>query len=155
MSETAKVHVVEVTPTLDTSAYADSDRLGSIEEIACGNDIGHPVTLMNLVVLDKDDQGVAFDILFFNESPTVASADNANISITDAELEKCVGIVSVTADDYADLLSAQVATKNNIGLGMKPVSGSGSLYALLVSRGAPTYTASGLVFKYYFAMDRS
>lgn len=155
MSVSAQVHTVTVTPTLDTSAYAAGDRLGSIMTITAGNNGSHPVTLMDLKVLDKADQGAAFDIMFFNALPTVASADNAAISITATEMEKYLGHVSITADLYADFGPTKGAVKSLIGLGLKPANQDGIVYALCVSRGTPTYAASSLVLQFYFAMDRS
>ena len=152
MSGYAQTHHVTVTPTLDTSAYSDGDRMGSIMTIEAGNDSGNPVTIMDVKVQDKADQGATFDMLFFNELPVVASADNAAISITDAEGEKYEG--HITIDTYSDFGGWQGATKLNVGLAVKPAAADGKIYALLVSRGTPTYAANSLRIKISFAMDR-
>lgn len=95
-------NTITVQPTLDTSAYASGDRLGSIHTITNafrefhrpfgqttpgvptialgGNNI-----LAEITIIDQAKQSAAIDILFFDKSPTVASADNAAIDISDAE----------------------------------------------------------------------
>lgn len=147
MSDRAATVEVSGTPTLDTSAYADGDRMGSIVELDVKNDA---VTLLNVEVLDKADQGANFDILFFKSSPTVASSDNAALSITDSEAEKCLGVVSI--ETWKDLGGNQMGYARNVGLGLMPESG-GKLYMLLQSRGTPTYAAASLTLRFYFAVD--
>lgn len=148
-------HSVSATPTLDTNAYAAGDRLGSLMTISHGNAEGKPITLQTLTVLDKADQGTAFDVLFFDAQPTIASNDNAALDISDAEMDKCIGIVSVAGADFADCGGARVASVRSVGLALKPAAGATAIYALLVARGTPTYTASSLRLSFHFDMDRT
>lgn len=145
---------VEVTPTLDTLAYADGDRLGSIEEVDVDAENGyHGVKLDSISVTDLSGNGIALDLLFFHASPTVASADNAAIDIADAEIVKFQGHVSLAATDYIATASNKIGTKSNIGLGLKTQQSdsSGKLYVLAVARGAATFAASDLTFKLHFS----
>jgi hypothetical protein len=137
---------------LDTAAYASGDRLGSIVTLTnVTKNTGGISRLVGLTVLDKEVQSQAFDILFFNASPTVASADNAAIDITDAEMAKCVGRVTVGTANYVATASNSVATVNDINCYLKAVAGQSSLYALLVCRsGTPTYAAGSLVLSLTF-----
>ena len=143
---------VEITPTVDTAIYASGDRVGSIQTILGANEGGGRLTtLQGLVVVDKSKQKSVLTLFFFDELPAVASADQAAADITDAEMvDKCLGYVAIAAADYRDLANNSTATVKDINLYLKPKT-SGTLYAVLVSGGTPTYTStSDLCFKYTF-----
>lgn len=141
-------HFVESTPVLDTSAYAAGDHMSDVATVITGATNARPVKLASIAVLDKDDQGAAFDVLLFKSSPTVASSKNAALNISDAEMENCVGYIPIASGDYADFGGARIAQKN-LEQYVKP-DGEGKIYYLLVARGTPTHTASGLTLKFYF-----
>ena len=142
---------VEVTPTLDTSAYATGDHMGTVHTLTgVNNDGGQMTYLQGLVIVDRAKQKSALDVFFFDASPTVASSDNAAADVSDAEMvDKCIGWVTVAAADYKDLNANSTATVKDINLPLKPAA-SGTVYVLVVSRGSPTYGASDLTFKYTF-----
>lgn len=166
---------IAVTPTLDTNAYATGDRLGSIHtltnafrlvyrshdgssaNISAGTPIARNgrIILAEITVIDQAKQSAAMDILFFSASPTVASADNAAIDITDAEMiAKCLGGVSI-GTSYIALANNSITTERNINLHLKQDATSTvqDLYALPIVRGAATYAASSLKFLYKFYQD--
>jgi hypothetical protein len=101
-----------------------------------------------VTVLDKDDQAADFDLIFLDAATSIGTEDAA-VDITDAEAEDVIGCVSIVAADYVDLIANQVATKTGIGLEMK-TDGSTSLYVAGVTRGTPTYSASGVIIKFGF-----
>lgn len=165
--------VISVVPTLDTNAYASGDRLGSIHtitgafrKIRRSYDAASPVEtgyqpyhgkvyLHSVVIIDSAKQSQPIDILFFNALPTVASADNAAIDISDAEMEaKYIGGISVD-EDYISLAANSAVTKRNIGLLVKQSTSAvdNNIYAVPVIRGAGTYAASSLKFLYAFMQD--
>lgn len=153
MATRYQAKVVSAVPTLDTSAYASGDRMGTVMTLTGVFDVpSGAAELTSVTIIDQAGQSAALDILFFTASPTVASADNAAIDISDAEmLAKCVGSVTFAASDYKATASNSVGTLKNIGLVLQgarnsatTISDSQNLYALLVSRGSPTYAASSL-----------
>lgn len=149
------MRLVSVTPTLDTSAYSNLDRMGSIFEIpGVGSDNRSEVReLTSLSVLDKSNghQNANFLLHLFNASPAVASADNAALDISDAELAaKYLGTVEVASANYNNLAGSSVASLKAIGLILKVADGSTSLYGILQSKGAPTFAASDLVLNLGF-----
>lgn len=153
MTRIAKV--ITVTPTIEAAAYGDADRLGSIMTLANAFAAGKgTVELSSITVLDKAKQKAAIDVLFFSELPTVASADNAALSITDAEMAKYIGRVAIPAAGYEDTGDNSDTTVRNIGLLMQAAAGSTSLYAILQSQGTPTYTStSDLTLKFSLVQD--
>lgn len=141
----------EKTVTVDTNAFADGDYVGSVITIEgmCRGGASAAV-LEKITILDKDAQGVALDLLFFDESPTVASAENAALNISDTEMEKCIGGVSIVAADYHSTSANSIATKViSPGLPLKPDS-SETVYCVIKSRGTPTYAGAALTLRFTF-----
>jgi hypothetical protein len=153
---TTNSKIVEVTPTLDTNAYASGDRLGSVMTISGAvRRTGLEAFLCDVVVVDKAKQSQSIDILFFKSSPTVASSDNAAIDISDAEMgDKFIGRVSVLTTDYTALANNSEASPAPYNRLLSADEGKTDIYALAVCRsGTPTYAANSLVFKFKFIQD--
>lgn len=140
--------VVEVTLTLDTSQYGDADVLADTQAIANAVIANSVSELKSVVLIDKDDQAAALDLLFL-ESNTSIGTENAALAITDAAAGEIVGAIEVAAGDYVDLANSQIVVKTDVGILMQPTSGT-SLYVAAISRGTATYTASGIVLKLGF-----
>jgi hypothetical protein len=154
--------VIEVTPTLDTNAYASGDRMGSIFEIPFAVlDSQGTALLISLVAIDKDAQGKAFDVMVFEDLPVVASADNAAISIADDEMDKLLGEIVVASGDwkstaankYACIRDFAIPVKNRTTYKASDPDGSKSLWGLCVAREGVTHTAAGLVLKFGLEQD--
>lgn len=155
------VQVVTATPTITSgSAYASGNQLGGLLTLSGVNNGGSAgCALIDVVVTDKAGQSAALDVLLFDASVTVGS-DKAAVAISAADLTAhCLGNLKVTAAMYSSAGTPSVATFNgsNMPLLLKPAAGqtgTGTLYAVLVSRGTPTYTStSDLTVKFLFAYD--
>jgi hypothetical protein len=145
MGVSSNVYTLEATPTLDTNAYAANDRVGSVMTFTPAIGITSPqFTIQSIALIDEAKQSLELDLLLFAASPTIASADNAAIDITDAQMKaNFVGSVTIYASDYKALANSSCATVRNVGLTLKP-DASNSFYGVLVTRGAPTYAATSL-----------
>ena len=147
-----KVMYAEVTLSLDTSAYADGDVLADTQDLSLQpSQQDRNYVLHSAVVLDKDDQGVALDLVFLRENKTLGT-ENAAVSISDADAAEIVGVVEVVAGDYVDLTGSQVAQRSALSIVVSPSSAT-SLFMGVISRGAGTYTASGIVVKVGFLLE--
>ena len=148
-------HVVEVTPTINTDAYTANDQVGGLMTLsgACDGP-GAGAVLRQVTIVDKAKQKAAMTVLLFDESPTVASSNNAAVDVADAQMAgKCMGSVSVAAGDYADVANSSVATKATT-FWARPIAGQTTLYALAYTTGTPTYGADGdLVFRFHFTWE--
>lgn len=145
--------VYDVTLSLNTSAYATGDLLADVQEMATFFRVnGGTAVIQSVTVIDKDDQGVALDLVFTDDSGTWGT-ENSAVSVTDAIADGVQGVVSVAAADYADMINSQIASKSSLGLVVKAPSESKSLYIVAVSRGAGTYTASGIVVRIGVMLD--
>lgn len=142
---------VAVTPTLDTSQYADGDSMADLITLAgVLRRAGPCAELLSAYGVDKDDQGVAFDIVLFDRSVTLPSKNSA-WDVSDADMLFSQGIIRVESGDYVDLGGNRVFAKRGLGLGVKP--NATALYAGLISRGTGTYTAGGLKLVFTFKRD--
>lgn len=146
--------VVTITPTVDTSAFASGDQIGTKQTItgpASGS--GSGVRLAKVVIIDKAKQSAALKLFLFDDDPTVTSTENNAADVSDAEvLAKCIGVVSVAAADYSALNVNSIATVTP-DLAVKPKAGTNVLYCLIVSGGTPTYAASDLAIKFTFSWE--
>jgi hypothetical protein len=139
---------VDFTLTLDTNVYASGDVLAATQAVA---DVfrlaGVTATLQSIVLNDKDDQGGALDLVFLRSNVAIGT-ENAAVSITDANADEILGIVSVVAGDWTDLGSCKVATicDSRVGFLLNATSGT-SLYLAAISRDAKTYSANGITGK--------
>lgn len=144
--------VIRVVPTLDTGIYAAGDRLGSIQEITGASvENGKGSVLDSITVVDLNNQKIAMDIYFFSQLPTVASADNTAIDISNANLAYLIGRVNIATGDYVEIKASTnaVACIKNIKLALISTADNNHIYAVVVTRGGtPTYSAAGLEFKY-------
>lgn len=157
---------ISVTPTISTSAYTANDQLGGIQTLAVLNQQSLPTDaacqdktvsyLMGLKIIDKAKQDAPLTIYFFNSLPTVASSDNAALSIVDAQSAKCIGFVKVTAANYSGPAEWSIADVPfaDVMKSLKSDTDDGPLYAVVQTTGTPTYASTtDLTFKYYFSQD--
>jgi hypothetical protein len=154
--------IKEDVPVMDTSAYADGDCMTAAEELT--NAMLDPKgtgLVVSLAVIDSDKQSGDFDVFLFDDEPTVASAKNAAIDISAAEMkDKYLGRISVTSSDYKTMTNVHEAYVRDFAVPVKAVGenpgnkrGSKSLWYVMVSRAAKTYSASGLTLKFGIQQD--
>lgn len=135
-----KTTIVTKTPTISTSAYAAGDAVGG-KMLFNAAVYGQNRTgiLQSMTIIDDDLEDAELELWIFSEDFT-ATADNAAWDPTDADLQNLVGVVSTVDGAYYDATDNSVAVVKNIGLVLK--LNSPTLYAQLVTRGTPTYTAT-------------
>lgn len=145
------VKFVDVTLSTDTSAYASGDLIADAQIVAaCVRSNDALGALHSMLVIDEDDQGVAFTVWFASASSTFGT-ENSAPSISDANARTILGFVDVATSDYKDLGGVKLAFKGNIGMAIKPVADSDDIYVAVVnSTGTPTFTASGLKLRLGF-----
>lgn len=137
--------LIDVTLSLNTSgAYASGDVLADTQAVTNAVRInGGQARLDSIMVIDEDDQGQAFDLVFLSANNSLGT-ENSAVSISDASARDILGFVSVAAEDFIDLGGVKVASLKNVGLMVEAVSGSRIIYVAAISRGTGTYSASGV-----------
>ena len=144
---------VDVTLSLDTAAYAADDLMADTQVVANAMRVNDGTgVLQSVVVLDEDDQGTGFDLVFLSANNSLGS-ENAAVSVTDAGARDILGLISIAASDFTDLGGCRIATRTGIGLVVKPAAGTRNLYVAAITRGAPTYTAAGVRLRLGFLQD--
>jgi hypothetical protein len=134
-------NVVEAVPTIETSAYASGDVIG--EKLSLSDAARSLVStgiISSVVIVDKDSEAVDIDVVFFDANPAAFGNDNAAFDPTDADVANIVCVVSVT--DYYTFNDNSVGIAQNVNCPFDLGSTNTTLYAALVSRGTPTYTAA-------------
>ncbi len=142
-----------VTPVITADAYSQGDQIGTYTKLSeILESSSGTIDLKTLVVIDKAKVKHDLQLLFFNAVPTLASADNAAVSFTDAvAADNFIGRYSVAEADYVDTADNSQATKAPSLL----LTGKGSddLYVVLVcaDSGGCDYGAVGdLVLRFTF-----
>lgn len=153
--------LIALTPIITAGAYLANDQVGGLLILSdiLGGDRGHAL-LQSLAVIDKASQNAPLSVFFFDDYPTLVSADNDAFQVSDSEMAlKCLGAVTVAATDYQASSANSVATLRNIGLLLKGNNGSAGgliagttrkdLFAVVKTTGTPTYASVGdLTFKF-------
>ena len=143
--------VLDHTPTLDTSAYAQHDVLFNFAAVTLGAGASEarPVrgTINNFALLDKDDNGNQITVYFSDSSSASLGTVNSAISITDAHAATILGQVD-TGATYEDLIGC----KSIVPSAFAPIpfiSTDDKIYVGGALRGSatPTHSASGITMR--------
>lgn len=137
--------IVTDTPTLDTSAYAVGDVLFGQRSLANATlSAGRRAIIDRVTVLDADDTGPSFTLVFFRDTFTIAAA-NAAWNVSDADMIKAVGQVSFVNADFKDYGNNRLAVRSTY-IPVIPASGT-TIYFAGFADSASTYSASGLTIR--------
>lgn len=154
------VHVIgrtvyaEVTATLDTAgAYAAGDLLFDVTAITnvmrAADTIGE---LQSIQLIDEDDQAASIDLIFLSAGASLGAINSA-AAISDSAARQILGCVRIDWSDYIPVGACQIATKTNIGLALKPASGTRNIYVAAITRGAPTHSLNGIRLRLGIRID--
>ncbi len=124
---------------LNFSANIDSHVSGDVvadrellAAVTPANDVSAVLTSMTVV----DISDTAPDLRFhFLKADVSLGTESSPVSLSAANAVNHIGYVDVVAADYADLINSQVATVENINLGILPVSGTDDVYVAIEARG--------------------
>lgn len=138
---TADVVDIVLTPTISAAAiYAAGDALGGRLDFANAvSEAGGTGIVTKVVIVDDDQELAPIGIVFFNQA-FAATADNAPFDPSDADLQNCIGHITIAQTDYANFNDNAVATKRDVGFEFVLAAGT-MLYAQMVVRATPTYAA--------------
>lgn len=148
---TGQLRKVKWSPTqIYTSAVQATSAVGKVihqPTLVSGLTRGTDATgnLHGVRVLDKGYQGLDIDIILMSTSVTFPSNGSA-YSLSDTDADAVFNRVKIYSSDYEDQTLNYLAIRNNLGIGLHPVSGSDDCYVALVYRGttSKTFGASDL-----------
>jgi hypothetical protein len=153
--------MVSVTPNIETSAYATGDVIGELMEFEGAlREVRGSGHLSGAIISNKAAQAVDLELwVFFKEPENSTLTDNSAIAVSDDDIANGVMILSFGS-------ATRFTSANNIihylGNQLHPVFGrigdrnstSSSLWAVLVSRGSPTFgSAADLTVTLGIAQD--
>jgi hypothetical protein len=134
--------------------YAPGDLLGT--KLTLSNALrvtGGSGLLQSITVQDLSNQKSALDVVIFDANPdTTTFTNNAALDVSDADVIRIIHTVSFLASDYISFADNAVATKSGLAMPVAVAAGR-DLYACVVSRGTPTYTANELGIAFGFLRD--
>ncbi len=143
-----QIRMVEITPTIDTAAYATGELigLGGVLKFptAVPGDEGQTASqsgiIQSVIITDLGKQSANLDLLFFDANPSNTTfTDQAAFDVDDADLINLIGVASVT--DWKAFSDNSMGQELNLAMPFTLDAGA-TLYAALVSRGAPNYVAA-------------
>lgn len=135
-----------VTPGCATTAIGAGSIAFNGTEIAGALRVsGGTGVLESVTVIDRDDQGIALDLVFTDGSASFGVLGAAPAA-ADVLGDKVLGVVHVAAADYVDLGNFRAATVAGINLTVKG-NATTSLWVAALANGSATFTASGLTIK--------
>tara|TARA_Y100000310_G_scaffold153949_1_gene153506 strand:+ start:118 stop:621 length:504 start_codon:yes stop_codon:yes gene_type:complete len=136
------VDLIDVDLVTDTDATADNGVISNPVEIPFAvSDTGGRSLLHSVQLIDDDDDGATIDLVFTQVSTNLGTVNGA-IDAADGVAASILGVVSLSS--YFDGIAWQISQKANIGLVLKAVAGSKSVYVGAINRngGAVTKTAA-------------
>lgn len=144
-SQSFNVSIREAVPVCDTSAYASGDLIGDAAlklEFPVGHEQKERAGLIQSVsIIDLAAQAADIDVVFFDEEPdNTTFTDNAAFDPADADMEKIIGVASVT--DWKSFSDNAFGQDHNIVLPFVLTGIYDALWAVPVSRGTPTFAAA-------------
>lgn len=138
---------IQVTPTMDTSAYTAGDvwiPTTAISNIVRATD--EPGIIDGIMIYDQDDQAAADGVLYILQANVSLGTVNNAPSISDANSLNIIAVIPIASADWKDLGGVKVNNLNPAYFPKMfiPASGTRDLYFAATTAGTPTQTASGV-----------
>lgn len=143
---------ISPTVTVDTSANSAGDVLGSKLTLTSAARVsGGTAILDSILIREKGSQGAVLDILIFGQDPSNGTyTTNGAFTANDTDMGYLVARIHVAAADYVATGGYTTASLGGLGR-VVTATGSANLYAVIVTSGTPTYSAtSSLAVKFGF-----
>lgn len=138
--------VLSATPTIDTNVYGNGDLIGS-EEIALALAVrsdglrAASGIIQSVIVTDLGAQAADLDVYFFDtELTNTTFTDNGAWDVDDTDLLNLIGVAAVT--DWRSLADNSNGQALNLGMPFTLLASMTTIYAVLISRGTPTYAST-------------
>ena len=137
------IKYVTVSMTTDTSAQDAGDVIAATQVVAaCTRGDDMPGILHSVTLIDVDDQKAKLRLVLFDANTTLGTEDAAP-DIDDTEVLTVQGFVDIAVADYYDLGANSVAHKSNLGIVVKPATGTDDIYMAIYSPDTSTPTYAG------------
>lgn len=139
-----RIRLSRVTPTVDTSAYADADQVTGLMTFTAVLSPERRGLIKSVVMIYESGTAAAMNLHLFRASVTIASTINNALNISDADMTASyVGTVNIpsTANTNVEALSANAVQYRHL-VDLAVDSTDGNLYGVLEATAAVTFTAA-------------
>ena len=149
LAQAGRTKFVAASPTADTAIYASGDLIGG--KLTFTNAVRSSVGsgyVVSVTITDLSAQASDLDLVLFKSDPTATTfTDQAALDIADADVPKVLGVVSFASSSRYAWVDNGVKHTASLLIPVRAETSAGlpntSLYGALVSRGTPTFSASG------------
>lgn len=132
------VSLTKLVPVITAVPYTAGDSVGDKQSISVSAGQIHSLT-----IFDNANQKAAFDILIFDADPSAATTTDNAPFVWSTDGPKLIARIAVATGDYVTVASKAIAQKSGLDLLLQS---SGTLYAVAVTSGTPTYAVGDLQF---------
>ncbi len=139
------VHALPLALTVDTDIMASGDNIGGklSLDLSILSQTRGAMFLDNIMIADRAKQSADMDMVLFKSDPSGSTfTNNLAQTIVDADIDKIIGVVPITAHHVFVDNSVSRAVNLDLGLKLAAVQASLTLYAALVARSTPTFAAT-------------
>jgi hypothetical protein len=144
------------TPPISLSAYASGNCVGGAQAVAGASRFSSSgvatapksLWITSIQIIDRSIQNIPIDLVVFDNNNGLYT-DNTPCNINAADTGKIIAVFHITDWSTAGYGLAFY----NANFHILSVAPSGNLYIIAVARGAATYTALALTFKYSIIQD--
>ena len=131
-----KVDLIDVEPTVSTSAYAVGDLMFAPIKISDAVSVkGGSAIIQSIAVANADALTGPFDIVFTQSSNSPGDLNDpiaSETGLSDANADKVLGVVTIS--NMVDVGGASIGGKTNIGMVIKAVNTSKDIYAFGIAQ---------------------
>jgi hypothetical protein len=150
-----KTKVFSITPTTATAEAGTDEVIFQADELSNFMSVkGGTAIIQSITLLDDNDFGETIELLFMEDDSRLDGTVDAGSAIDgdDTVGSKILGVVTVS--NYFDGVSWKFGQKENIGLAIKAVSTTRSVWLSAVNRGtARDWDTNGLHLKIGYIQD--
>ena len=150
-----KTKVFSITPTTATAEAGANEVIFQADELANFMSVkGGTAIIQSITLLDDNDFGETIDIVFMDDSSLLDATSDGGSAIDgpDGTADNILGVVTIST--YFDGVNWKFGQKDNIGLVIKAVSTTRSVWLSAVNRGtARDWDTDGLHLKIGYIQD--
>ena len=147
--------ILTATPTVDTNIFASGDLIGATfitfsNGLLAGKHCGQ---IRHAMIVDNSVNTADIDVLFFNTAPSNSTyTENAALTLHATDQSYLIG--ETTLAKHTSLAASSIHQTALADATYIPfILTSDNLYAVLISRGTPTFTATGVTLRIAISFD--
>ena len=110
-----------------------------------------------IMLADKNDQSVEYDIATFRSLPSGTFTNHAGFDPTDTDLSLMNPVINLSTQDHFSFVDNGISTLSSLDsrtMNAQASANTGTLYVAIIARGTPTYaSASDITLTLGFTCD--